>query len=77
MISLRHHTGARYAIAGVALVILLGALAFSKRDTEAMDGRRDRDRARRPPWRRHRATDLVSARKNPYVTDRRPAARCS
>ncbi len=31
VISLRHHNGARYAIAAVALVILLGALAFSKR----------------------------------------------
>jgi K(+)-stimulated pyrophosphate-energized sodium pump len=37
VISLRHHTGDRLAIAGVALVILLGALAFSKRDTEPMD----------------------------------------
>jgi K(+)-stimulated pyrophosphate-energized sodium pump len=27
----------RYAIAGVALLVLLGAIAFSKRDTEAMD----------------------------------------
>jgi hypothetical protein len=38
VISLRHHNGERYAIAAVALVILLGALAFSKRATEAMDG---------------------------------------
>jgi K(+)-stimulated pyrophosphate-energized sodium pump len=37
VISLRHHTGARLAIAGVALVILLAALAFSKRGSEAMD----------------------------------------
>ena len=37
VISLRHHTGDRLAIAGVSLVILLGALAFSKRDTEPMD----------------------------------------
>jgi K(+)-stimulated pyrophosphate-energized sodium pump len=37
VISLRDHTGARLAIAGVALVILLGALAFSKRGSEAMD----------------------------------------
>jgi K(+)-stimulated pyrophosphate-energized sodium pump len=37
VISLRHHNGERYAIAAVALVILLGALAFSKRDTEPMD----------------------------------------
>jgi K(+)-stimulated pyrophosphate-energized sodium pump len=37
VISLRHHTGDRYAIAGVSLVILLAALAFSKRDTEPMD----------------------------------------
>ena len=37
VISLRQHTGARLAIAGVALVILLAALAFSKRGAEAMD----------------------------------------
>ncbi|MFZ0248987.1 MAG: sodium-translocating pyrophosphatase [Acidimicrobiales bacterium] len=37
VITLRHHTGARLAIAGVALVILLAALAFSKRGSEAMD----------------------------------------
>jgi K(+)-stimulated pyrophosphate-energized sodium pump len=37
VISLRHHNGERYAVAAVALVILLGALAFSKRATEAMD----------------------------------------
>jgi len=36
VISLRHHTGDRYAVAAVALVILLGALAFSKRATEDM-----------------------------------------
>ncbi len=37
VITLRHNTGARLAIAGVALVILLAALAFSKRAGEAMD----------------------------------------
>ena len=37
VISLQHHTGARLAIAGVSLVILLAALAFSKRGSEAMD----------------------------------------
>ena len=37
VISLQHHTGARLTIAGVSLVILLGALAFSKRGSEAMD----------------------------------------
>ena len=37
VITLQHHTGARLAIAGVALVILLAALAFSKRGSEAMD----------------------------------------
>ncbi len=37
VITLRTHTGARLAIAGVALVILLAALAFSKRAGEAMD----------------------------------------
>jgi K(+)-stimulated pyrophosphate-energized sodium pump len=36
VISLRHHTGDRLAIAGVSLVILLAALAFSKRKTEDM-----------------------------------------
>jgi K(+)-stimulated pyrophosphate-energized sodium pump len=37
VISLQHNTGARLAIAGVSLVILLGALAFSKRATQSMD----------------------------------------
>jgi K(+)-stimulated pyrophosphate-energized sodium pump len=37
IISLRHNDGARYAIAGVALVVLAGAIAFSKRKTGAMD----------------------------------------
>ena len=37
IISLRHHTGARLAIAGASLVILLIAIAFSKRKTDAMD----------------------------------------
>ncbi len=36
VISLRHNDGARYAIAGIALVILLSAIAFSKRKAEAM-----------------------------------------
>jgi K(+)-stimulated pyrophosphate-energized sodium pump len=37
VITLRAHTGARLAIAGVALVVLLAAIAFSKRKAEAMD----------------------------------------
>src|SRR5579875_16876 len=36
VISLRHNDGARYAIAGIALVILLSGIAFSKRKAEAM-----------------------------------------
>jgi K(+)-stimulated pyrophosphate-energized sodium pump len=36
VISLRHHTGERLAIAGVSLLILIVALAFSKRATEDM-----------------------------------------
>ena len=35
IITLRHHTGARLAIAGVSLVVLLVAIAFSKRKTES------------------------------------------
>jgi K(+)-stimulated pyrophosphate-energized sodium pump len=38
VITLHHHTGARLAIAGVALVVLLASIAFSKRKTDAMDG---------------------------------------
>jgi K(+)-stimulated pyrophosphate-energized sodium pump len=38
VITLHAHTGARLAIAGVALVVLLASIAFSKRKTEAMDG---------------------------------------
>jgi K(+)-stimulated pyrophosphate-energized sodium pump len=37
VISLRDDDGARYAIAVVALVVLAGAIAFSKRKAEAMD----------------------------------------
>ena len=37
VITLRHNTSARLAIAGVALVVLAAAIAFSKRKTEAMD----------------------------------------
>jgi K(+)-stimulated pyrophosphate-energized sodium pump len=37
VITLRSHTGARLGIAAAALVILLVAIAFSKRKTEAMD----------------------------------------
>ena len=37
VISLQHNTGARLGIAGASLVVLLGALAFSKRGSEAMD----------------------------------------
>jgi K(+)-stimulated pyrophosphate-energized sodium pump len=37
IISLRHHTGARLGIAGASLVVLLIAIAFSKRKTESMD----------------------------------------
>ena len=36
VITLRHHTAARLSIAGVALVVLLGAIAFSKRKTTSM-----------------------------------------
>jgi K(+)-stimulated pyrophosphate-energized sodium pump len=38
VITLRNNNGARYAIAGVALVVLLAAIAFSKRKTEGMVG---------------------------------------
>jgi K(+)-stimulated pyrophosphate-energized sodium pump len=41
VITLRHHTGARLGIAGVSLVILIAALAFSKRATESMDADAD------------------------------------
>jgi len=37
VISLRHNNGARFSIAAVALVVLAGAIAFSKRKTAAMD----------------------------------------
>jgi K(+)-stimulated pyrophosphate-energized sodium pump len=36
IISLRDNDGARFAIAAVCLVVLIGAIAFSKRKTEAM-----------------------------------------
>ena len=37
VIKLRDNNGARYSIAGVALVVLIGAIAFSKRKATAMD----------------------------------------
>ncbi len=37
VITLHSHTGARLAIAGAALVVLLASIAFSKRKTQAMD----------------------------------------
>jgi K(+)-stimulated pyrophosphate-energized sodium pump len=36
VITLQHHAGARYAIAAIALVVLLGAILFSKRSTGSM-----------------------------------------
>ena len=38
IINLQDNDGARFAIAGVALVVLLGAIAFSKRDTGTIGG---------------------------------------
>jgi len=40
VITLRHHDGARFAIAAVALVILLTSIAFSKRSTSMLERRR-------------------------------------
>jgi hypothetical protein len=37
VIKLRDNNGARYTIALIALLILAGAIAFSKRKAEAMD----------------------------------------
>src|SRR6202044_2186272 len=37
VITLRHNQSARYAIAAAALVVLLAAIAFSKRKTSGMD----------------------------------------
>jgi K(+)-stimulated pyrophosphate-energized sodium pump len=37
VLTLRHNNGARYAIAAVALVVLLAAIAFSKRKAPGMD----------------------------------------
>jgi len=36
IINLKDNDGARFSIAGVSLVILIGAVAFSKRRSEAM-----------------------------------------
>ncbi len=38
IIKLQHNDGARFAIAGAALLVLLGAIAFSKRKTEGLGG---------------------------------------
>ena len=65
VITLRHHTGARLAIAGVALVILLGAIAFSKRKSESMDAEADDATATARRRRGLRLTDLVSRQWGP------------
>jgi K(+)-stimulated pyrophosphate-energized sodium pump len=36
IIKLRDNDGARFTIAGISLLVLIGAIAFSKRKTEAM-----------------------------------------
>ena len=58
VITLRHHTGARLGIAGAGVVILIGAIAFSKRKSEGFGGEEEvaaikaPDHARAPrPWR--------------------------
>jgi K(+)-stimulated pyrophosphate-energized sodium pump len=38
VIRAQHHNGERYAIAGIALLILIGAITFSKRDTGEFGG---------------------------------------
>jgi K(+)-stimulated pyrophosphate-energized sodium pump len=38
IISLRNNDGARFSIAGVALVVLIGAIAFSKREAPGLGG---------------------------------------
>ena len=50
IINLQDNTGARFTIAGVALVVLLGAIAFSKRRAPGLAA--DAHRAGRPPRRR-------------------------
>ena len=47
VISLRDNDGARFSIAGVALVVLIGAIAFSKRSGMGMTGRPPETEARR------------------------------
>jgi K(+)-stimulated pyrophosphate-energized sodium pump len=49
VISLQHDTAARYAIAAVALVIILASVLFSKRKVQAMDAPIDGDAAGAPP----------------------------
>ena len=49
IINLQDNDGARYAIAGVALVVLLGAIAFSKRPRRLDRIEAELAEARRPP----------------------------
>ena len=72
VITLSHHTAARLSIAGVSLVVLLVAIAFSKRKTD--------EHGRRPPDRRGRAGRRPpEARPGPGRNDpsRAPATRSS
>ena len=59
VITLRHNNGARFAIAGAALVVLLAAIAFSKRKSAGVAGGRPGGRPprRRPARRRRPAAD--------------------
>ena len=68
IINLQDNDGARFAIAGVALVVLIGAIAFSKRKGRG-DGRRrpDGSAARPPPAPRPSAGAL---REQPLHSDR-------
>ena len=75
VITLRHNTGARYAIAAVALVVLLSAIAFSKRKSAGMGGERrpgGGGRARPRRHRRHRRSPTDRRSRRPPAG---PAAR--
>ena len=75
VISLRHHTGARLAIAGVSLVVLLIAIAFSKRKTEAMDGDLPAAETGRPRPGRYGGRGVFTRLKRPSTEAlRRPVA---
>ncbi len=60
VITLRHNSGARYGIAGAALVVLLSAIAFSKRRSEGFGAEEHDEPVVEPPLKEQVSTPVAS-----------------